>query len=89
MQIIKTIKECNTWRDQAHGSIGIVPTMGALHPGHISLIEKSKEQCKKTIVSIYINKPQFNKKNDYNKYPKNINKDINILKKCNVNFLYL
>ena len=70
-------------------NLGFIPTMGALHPGHISLIKKSKEQCKKTIVSIYINKPQFNKKTDYNRYPKNLKKDINLLKKCNVNFLYL
>ena len=88
---MKIIKKKNKLKDILikEKNLGFVPTMGALHPGHISLIEKSKEQCRKTIVSIYINKPQFNKKNDYNKYPKNLNKDIDILKKCNVDFLYL
>ena len=70
-------------------NLGFIPTMGALHPGHISLIKKSKEQCKKTIVSIYINKPQFNNNNDFSKYPRRINKDIYLLKKAKIDYLYL
>ena len=70
-------------------SLGFVPTMGGIHLGHLSLIKKSNLQCKKTIVSIYINKPQFNAKNDYKKYPRTLNKDINLLKKNHVNYLYL
>ena len=45
--------------------VGFVPTMGAIHAGHISLIKRSKVECNKTIVSIFVNKPQFNKKKDY------------------------
>jgi len=70
-------------------NLGFVPTMGAIHEGHISLIKKSKIQCNKTIVTIFINKPQFNRKSDFNNYPRKINKDINMLKKAKVNFLYL
>ena len=62
-------------------NIGLVPTMGAIHQGHISLIEKCISQCEKTIVSIFINKPQFNKKSDFQKYPRLLKKDISILKK--------
>jgi cytidyltransferase-related domain len=51
--------------------IGFVPTMGAIHPGHISLIKKASQNCNKTIVSIFVNKPQFNQINDYKKYPRN------------------
>ena len=69
--------------------IGFVPTMGAIHLGHLSLIDRSIKECKKTIVSIFINKYQFNKKNDYNKYPRVIKKDIHILKKARVDYLYL
>ena len=70
-------------------NLGFVPTMGAIHIGHISLIKKSIKQSDKTIVTIFINKPQFNKKNDFLKYPRMLNKDISILAKLKVNYLYL
>jgi len=70
-------------------NLGLVPTMGAIHQGHISLIKKSISQCKKTIVSIFINKPQFNRKNDFQKYPRTLKKDITILKRFKVDYLYL
>ena len=70
-------------------NLGFVPTMGSLHKGHISLIEKSKNQCSKTLVSIYVNPTQFNNKNDYKNYPRNSKKDLSILKKLKVNFVYL
>ena len=63
--------------------------MGMLHNGHISLIESSKKKCNKTIVSIFINPSQFNKKSDYKKYPRNFPSDIKILKKLKVDFLLL
>ena len=70
-------------------NLGFVPTMGAIHLGHISLIKKSILQCSKTIVSIFVNKPQFNRKSDFQKYPGILKKDISILKKLNVDYLYL
>ena len=69
--------------------LGFVPTMGSLHKGHISLIKKSLKECNKTIVSIFINPKQFNSKKDYKKYPRNNKKDLTILKKLRVNFVYL
>ena len=74
---------------QNERNLGFVPTMGAIHLGHISLIKRSIKQCNKTIVSIFINKPQFNKKDDYIKYPRLIKEDISILKKINIDYLYL
>ena len=70
-------------------SISFVPTMGGLHKGHISLIKTAKKYTNKTLVSIYINPKQFNKKEDYKKYPRNLAKDLKILKKLKVNYLYL
>jgi len=74
---------------QYEKNLGLVPTMGALHQGHISLIKKCISQCEKTVVTIFINKPQFNKKSDFQKYPRLLKKDISILKKFKVDYLYL
>ena len=70
-------------------NLGFVPTMGCIHKAHLSLIKKSNKISRKTIVSIFVNRPQFNKKIDYKKYPKTIKKDIKILRKLNVDFLYI
>ena len=70
--------------------LGFVPTMGGIHKGHLSLINKSKKLCKKTIVSIFLNPKQFNNKRDLKSYPRNIKKDLKILKKTRkVDFVYL
>ena len=69
--------------------IGFIPTMGAIHSGHISMIKKSLNQCDKTIVSIFINKPQFNKKNDFLKYPRILKHDIALLKKNKIDYLFI
>ena len=70
-------------------NLGFVPTMGGIHLGHISLIKRSIRECKKTIVSIFINKPQFNKKSDFIRYPRTLKKDILKLKKLKIHLLYL
>ena len=72
-----------------HKTLGFVPTLGALHEGHIELIRKSKKQCAATVVSIFVNKPQFNRKSDFFKYPNNLKKDKKILKKIGINYLYI
>ena len=70
-------------------NIGFVPTMGSLHEGHLSLIKKSLKLSSKTVVSIFVNPRQFNNKKDYKKYPRNIKKDLKILKRLKVDFVYL
>ena len=70
--------------------LGFVPTMGGIHKGHLSLINKSNRLCKITIVSIFINPKQFNNKKDLKSYPRNINRDLKILRKTKkVDFVYL
>ena len=69
--------------------LGFVPTMGAIHKAHISLIKRSKKECNKTLVTIFINKPQFNRLNDFKKYPRTLKKDIYLLKKAKIDYLYL
>ena len=63
--------------------------MGGLHKGHISLIKKSKTFKGKSLVSIFVNPKQFNDKKDFLTYPRNLKKDLIILKRLNVDFLYL
>tara|TARA_B100001123_G_C15154709_1_gene964982 strand:+ start:42 stop:854 length:813 start_codon:yes stop_codon:yes gene_type:complete len=70
-------------------NLGFVPTMGSIHNGHISLIKKSKNKCNKTLVSIYVNPNQFNNKKDFTNYPRNISRDLKILKKLKVNFVFM
>ena len=88
MKIIRKIKELKS-QILNNNSIGFVPTMGAFHNGHLSLIKKSLSISNKTIVSIYINPTQFNNKRDFLSYPRNLKKDLNELKKLNVDFVFL
>ena len=68
MKIIFSKKKLNqTIKGQKN--LGFVPTMGAIHRAHIYLLKKSISLCDKTIVTIFVNKPQFNKITDYKKYP--------------------
>ena len=69
--------------------IGFVPTMGALHQGHLSLIEASKKECDITISSVFVNPTQFNEKDDYDKYPRSIKSDKAMLKSegCDIVFI--
>ena len=69
--------------------IAFIPTMGSIHEGHLSLIKKAKKDSKNVLVSIYVNPKQFNVNSDFKKYPRNIRKDIAILKKTKVKYLYL
>ena len=70
-------------------NLGFVPTMGAIHKGHLSLIKKSNSACNTTLVSIFVNRPQFNKNTDFKKYPRRLKNDILIIKKSGVDVLYL
>ena len=89
MKILKNIFELNK-AVKNYKNVGFVPTMGGIHKGHLSLIDKSNKLCKKTIVSIFVNPKQFNNKKDLKSYPRNIKKDLKILKKSKkVDFVYL
>ena len=77
-------------KQQAAGqSIGFVPTMGALHQGHISLIAISKKNTSLTVCSIFINPTQFNDPKDFQKYPITIEKDMALLEKAETDVLFL
>jgi pantoate--beta-alanine ligase len=74
---------------RVQASIGFVPTMGALHQGHISLINESRKAAEVTVCSIFVNPTQFNDVADYNKYPSRIPLDVQLLEKAGTTILYL
>ena len=88
MKIIKNIKNLKETIVNI-SNLGFVPTMGGLHKGHLELIKKSINRSQKTLVSIYVNPTQFNKKKDFSKYPRNTKKDLQILKRQKVDFVFL
>ncbi len=84
---MKIIKEIDQYiLDQ---NICLIPTMGALHEGHLSLIEEGKKLGFSVMVSIFVNEIQFNNKEDFNNYPKRIEEDIKILEKLDIDYLFI
>jgi len=75
MTIVHTIEQCRTAR-QGFAALGLVPTMGALHEGHIALIEEAKKRAPHVAVSIFVNPLQFGPKEDFTKYPRPIETDL-------------
>jgi len=86
MKVFNTRKEVFTFINATKNSnktIGYVPTMGALHQGHASLVEQSIAENNITIVSVFVNPTQFDNASDLDKYPRNLDEDINLIKKIN------
>ena len=89
MLIARTIEECVSFRKKLNNSVGLVPTMGSLHEGHITLIKGSLKKCDITIVSIFLNPKQFSANEDLDSYPADDARDIKILKQLNVDCLFM
>ncbi|MCK0161425.1 pantoate--beta-alanine ligase [Allomuricauda sp. F6463D] len=90
MKIFDRKKELNTFtlkKREKDNTIGLVPTMGALHSGHLSLVNKALLENDLVIVSIFVNPTQFDKKNDLDKYPRTFNKDIELLRQLSDNIV--
>ena len=90
-QVVSSIEEMRTHlRLARHGgeSVGLVPTMGALHDGHLELIRRSKADCTRTVVTLFVNPTQFNQTSDLNAYPRTFDADLEACSAAGVDWLF-
>ncbi|AUI45479.1 pantoate--beta-alanine ligase [Bacteroides hominis] len=91
MKVIHTIKDLQAELSvlKAQGKkVGLVPTMGALHAGHASLVKRSVNENEVTVVSVFVNPTQFNDKNDLVKYPRTLDADCKLLEACGATYTF-
>ena len=88
MKIINTVREMQDFRKNLPEPVGFVPTMGYLHAGHISLVRKAKKDDASVVVSIFVNPTQFGPNEDYEKYPRDMEGDIELLEEEGVDVLF-
>jgi len=87
--VISDIQQIKKKRNEfKNATVGFIPTMGSLHPGHISLVERAREENEIVFVSIFINPTQFDSKEDLNHYPSVLDDDLAILEKFNIDFVF-
>src|SRR5262244_1765488 len=91
MEIIRTVSWMKEAARQARAEnhiIGLVPTMGALHQGHVSLLRRAKSECSKVFASIFVNPAQFGPNEDLSKYPRTFEGDVKKLETAAVDVLF-
>lgn len=89
MQVLTTVAEYRSWRNAlADHSIGLVPTMGALHCGHASLVERCRRENDIVVVSIFVNPSQFNDPKDLQRYPRTLDEDLALLETLQVDAVF-
>lgn len=89
MHLFRTIAELRIWRSQqASRSVGFVPTMGYLHEGHLALVRRARAENETVVVSIFVNPLQFGPQEDYDRYPRDLDRDLDLLEREGVDAVF-
>ncbi len=88
MEVVVTLGELKYAREKLKEPVGLVPTMGFLHDGHLSLVRKARLECASVVVSIFVNPSQFGPQEDLGKYPRDLDRDLDLLRQVNTDLAW-
>ena len=88
MRNVSTFEDLRTARLSLKGMVGLIPTMGYLHEGHLSLIRRARQDCESVVVSIFVNPTQFGPHEDLSKYPRDLQRDMDLISPLGVDVVW-
>jgi pantoate--beta-alanine ligase len=88
MKIVETLEDLRLVRSDLQQPVGLVPSMGYLHEGHLSLVRQAHQECASVVVSVYVNPAQFGPNDDLRKYPRDLKRDLELLRNESIDMVW-